>query len=313
MEQAKHPDLNACSLAEFGSILRQSGLVRRLIELARDEDLGIPPHDWTGELMFVPDEHSSVKMCSRASGVLAGTEFLSELVETFSAPGEIKWTSKISDGDEMDRGTVIAEFTGNARAIVRLERTMLNLIARLSGIATLTRAYVELVDGTGAKICDTRKTTPGLRVLEKYAVRCGGGTTHRMGLNDAVLIKDNHLAGLTPDELAPAIESLAARARDSAASLWFIQVEVDTLEQLAGVLQIRPGIIDIVLLDNMTIEQLKEAVALRDQSAPGIELEASGGVSLETVRSIALTGVDRISIGALTHQAQSLDIGLDAR
>ncbi|PCI06912.1 nicotinate-nucleotide diphosphorylase (carboxylating) [bacterium] len=309
---AKQQDLNTLTLPEFAELLRQSGYTRRLIELARDEDLGEPAHDWTGELMFASDDQSSVQMRSREPGVVAGLAFLKELVDAFDGMGEILWAAKVNDGDRVEPGTVLAEFSGNARALVALERTMLNLISRLSGIAARTNQFVQLVETTNAKICDTRKTTPGLRAFEKYAVRCGGGTTHRMGLYDAVLIKDNHLAGVSCENLATKIEAVAYKIDNEATKLWFVQVEVDTLDQLKQVLGAKAGVVDIVLLDNMTIEELSQAVAMRDGSESRVLLEASGGVSKATVSAIARTGVDRISVGGLTHQAQSLDIGLDS-
>ncbi len=314
------PDLNTLSLPEFADFLRQSGQTKRVLELAYDEDLGEHVQDWTGELMFGPDDQRSVQMCARESGIVSGIEFLSDLVEVFSQPGEIEYAAKLNDGDRIDPGTVLATFSGNARAIVALERTMLNLISRLSGIASRTNEFVQLVDSTHAKICDTRKTTPGLRAFEKYAVRCGGGATHRLGLYDAVLIKDNHLAGVSCENLATKIESVAYKIDNHATKLWFVQVEVDTLDQLKQVLGVNAGVVDIVLLNNMTIQELVQAVTMRDESSAGsgsgsnsgLLLEASGGVSQATVSAIACTGVDRISIGGLTHQAQSLDIGLDS-
>ncbi len=200
------------------------------------------------------------------------------------------------------------------------ERTLLNLLSRLSGIATLTRQYVEAVAGTKARIYDTRKTTPGWRRLEKYAVRQGGAHNHRTGLYDAVLIKDNHLAfaadfasdGFVPYSPAAAVtqarEWLRDRVPELVRSRMIVEIEVDSLQQLDTVLPASP---DLVLLDNMTPDQLREAVAYRDAHYPDVELEASGGVNLQTVRTIAESGVDRISIGALTHGVASLDLGLD--
>jgi nicotinate-nucleotide pyrophosphorylase (carboxylating) len=194
------------------------------------------------------------------------------------------------------------------------ERPILNLIGRLSGIATLTRDYVRRVEGTAARIYDTRKTTPGWRRLEKYAVHCGGGHNHRTGLFDAILIKDNHLALAAEKNLTPAAAVQAARnflAQLDAQYIskdMLVEVEIDSLDQLNDVLAAGP---DIVLLDNMPLETLQAAVARRNELAPNVELEASGGVSLETVHEIALTGIERISVGALTHSARSLDIGLD--
>ncbi len=208
-----------------------------------------------------------------------------------------------------------------ARGLFAVERLLLNFLGRLSGIATLTRKYVDLVAGTKARIFDTRKTTPGWRRLEKYAVCCGGGWNHRGGLFEAMLIKDNHLAwgagegavslsgGYTPAEaVLKARRYIAEHAEKSDPSAIIIEVEVDSLDQLDRVLTAGP---DIVLLDNMTIQQLREAVALRDKIDASVELEASGGVTLSTVRQIAETGIERISVGALTHSAPALDFGLD--
>ncbi len=301
------------TLPELADFLRQSGHLRRLIELAYDEDLGHPPRDWTGRVMLAPDDQHRVVMRTREAGIISGIAFLQDLLGVFGPSGQIQWEAKVTDGESIAPGTVLAEFSGNARAIVALERTMLNLIARLSGIATRTAEFVALVQGTRAKICDTRKTTPGLRAFEKYAVRCGGGTTHRMGLYDAVLIKDNHLARTNLEDFATRIKEAAYKAQSEAgARVWFVQVEVDTLEQLEQVLGIEAGVVDIVLLDNMTPAQLARAVRRRDERGSCVLLEASGGVSETTCRAIAQSGVDRISIGGLTHQAQSLDIGLDA-
>ncbi len=312
MEPTQTHDPNELTLSELANFLRQSGLTRRLIQLAYDEDLGESPRDLTGEIMFASDEQARVQMRARESGIVSGMVFLDDLMKVFDPSGQIQWQTKINDGQRIVPGTVFAEFSGNARVIVALERTMLNLVSRLSGIATRTAEFVSLIEGTKAKICDTRKTTPGLRAFEKYAVRCGGGTTHRMGLYDAVLIKDNHLAQVDLQDLATRIEVGAYKTQSEGFRVWFVQVEVDTLEQLRRVLTIQAGVVDIVLLDNMTGDQLVQAVRLRDEMGSGVLLEASGGVSMETCRNIAQSGVDRISVGGLTHQAQSLDIGLDA-
>jgi nicotinate-nucleotide pyrophosphorylase (carboxylating) len=196
------------------------------------------------------------------------------------------------------------------RSLLALERTALNFLQRLSGIATLTDRFVAAVAGTRAVILDTRKTTPGWRVLEKYAVRCGGGQNHRVGLYDAVLIKDNHLAWLAQD--ADPIAAALKRARDNTPPQTLIEIEVDSLERLDRALAVdRDCSPDIILLDNFSQDALAEAVRLRDHRSPGVLLEASGGVTLDRVQAIAATGVDRISVGALTHSAQALDIGLD--
>ncbi len=314
MDPVKHLDLNVLSLPELSSALLANGHIRQMLILARDEDLGNPMRDITGELMFTKKDTRSVQMTMRDPGVVAGLAFVDEIIDVFTSTREpIECTLCAHDGESVDAGTALLEMHGNARAIVRIERTLLNLVSRMSGIATLTRSYVQQVQGTGVDICDTRKTTPAHRLTEKYAVRCGGGTTHRIGLHDAVLIKDNHIAGLSDDQLGEKLQRAAMRARDGGGDLWFVQVEVDQLSQLERVLALPSGLIDMVLLDNMDCALLRQAVQLRDDSGSAIKLEASGGVSLNTVGEIARTGVDRISIGSLTHQAVSLDIGLDAK
>jgi nicotinate-nucleotide pyrophosphorylase (carboxylating) len=205
-----------------------------------------------------------------------------------------------SDGDRVAAGAVLARVEADARALLSAERTALNLLGRLSGVATLTAAYVAAVEGTGARIADTRKTTPGLRALEKYAVRCGGGLNHRFGLDDAILIKDNHVAAC--GGIGPALE----RARAAAGHLVQVEIEVDSLVQLDEALPYAP---DVIMLDNFSLADLRTAVA---RTGGRVRLEASGGVNLQTVRDIAETGVDVISVGALTHSAPVLDIGLDA-
>jgi nicotinate-nucleotide pyrophosphorylase (carboxylating) len=206
----------------------------------------------------------------------------------------------IEDGQDAAAGAVIARVEANARAILSAERTALNLVGRLSGVATLTRAYVRAVEGTKAVIVDTRKTTPGLRALEKYAVRCGGGVNHRFGLDDAILIKDNHVAA------AGGVAAALRRAQTIAGHLTPIEVEVDSLQQLDEALSFAPA---VIMLDNFSVDDLRKAVS---KTAGRARLEASGGVSLETVSAIAEAGVDAISVGALTHSAPVLDIGLDS-
>lgn len=305
---------NEVTLPELARALLRSEGVTRLLELARDEDLGVPPRDFTGELMFDASDRRSVRLVSRAEGVLAGLACVPKIIEVFTGDHEepVSFEAHAEDGSAIKPGDTLASFEGSARALVRFERTMLNLVSRLSGVATRTAEFVRAVDGTGVDICDTRKTTPGLRLFEKYSVRCGGGCCHRIGLHDAVLIKDNHIAGLTVFELADTLAKVATQAKSRGGLLRFVQVEVDTLEQFEHVVSLPNGLIDMVLLDNMAPTMLRDAVERRDADAPSLLLEASGGVSLETVRSIAETGVDRISVGGLTHQAVSLDLGLDA-
>jgi nicotinate-nucleotide pyrophosphorylase (carboxylating) len=210
------------------------------------------------------------------------------------------FTALAKDGDAVKPGAIIARVEANTRALLSAERTGLNLLGRMSGIASLTAAYVFAVEGTGARITDTRKTTPGLRALEKYAVRCGGGVNHRFGLDDAILIKDNHVAA------CGGVANAVARAKAYAGHLMKVEVEVDTLAQLDEALASGP---DVIMLDNFAIADLVEAVR---RNAGRVVLEASGGINFDTVRAVAETGVNVISIGALTHSASVLDIGLDA-
>jgi nicotinate-nucleotide pyrophosphorylase (carboxylating) len=248
---------------------------------------------------------------ARSAGVLAGTPLVPKILSAIDH--NLTWEADLDDAAELTCGTVIGTIRGSAAGILLAERLVLNFLGRLSGIATLTKRYVDAIQGTNAHIYDTRKTTPGWRRLEKYAVGCGGGRNHRTGLYDAVLIKDNHLAlgrqGSHPFSPAQAVmraqELLRQRFSDT---LPIIEIEVDTLDQLREVLPVAP---DIVLLDNMTPPQITEALRIRNSVKPEVQLEASGGITLETVRAVAETGVERISVGALTHSAVSLDFGLD--
>jgi nicotinate-nucleotide pyrophosphorylase (carboxylating) len=276
-----------------------------LIDLALEEDLG-QVGDITSTATIPSQAEASARFVARAAGVLAGMPVVARLIDRFELGP--RWRPRLEDGDRLEPGGVIAEITGPARSILTLERTALNFLQRLSGVATLTSRFVAAVEGASAAIFDTRKTTPGWRVLEKYAVRCGGGRNHRLGLHDAVLIKDNHLAWLQAEGRREPIAAAVAAARAHAASASFIEVEVDSLDQLRIALGCRP---DIILVDNLDPEALAEAIRLRDAMAPGVEIEASGGVKLETVGALARTGVDRISVGALTHSAPALDIALD--
>lgn len=243
---------------------------------------------------------------AREGGVLAGVRTAGIVAPAVGAT----WEPMMADGSELLPGSVVGIIHGPAAGVLAGERTLLNLLGVLCGTATVTRRFVDLVAGTRACVCDTRKTLPGLRRLQKFAVSCGGGTPHRMGLHDAVLVKDNHLAGLDPAGIADLARRLSPQARSAGAA--FIEFEVDGLDQLDAVLALPAGTIDIVLLDNFTVPMLREAVARRDARAPGLLLEASGGVRLDTVAAIAATGVDRISVGALTHSVRSVDLGLDA-
>jgi nicotinate-nucleotide pyrophosphorylase (carboxylating) len=288
---------------------------RTLVRLALAEDLG-GEQDWTTVALVPSDRTGTANIVAREQGIAAG--LLAIPVVFTEAQARLQATTLLDDGQSFAAGTTLAEITGNARDLLTVERTLLNLLGRLMGIATLAGRYVSEVADTSARIYDTRKTTPGWRQLEKYAVHCGGARNHRTGLFDAVLIKDNHLAqrsGSTvglPADAATAVQEVRQFLQSPQGAAKQIklpvEVEVDSLEQLAAVLPASP---DIVLLDNMPPAMLRRAVELRNELAPGIELEASGGVRLERIREIAATGVERISVGALTHSARVLDLGLD--
>jgi nicotinate-nucleotide pyrophosphorylase (carboxylating) len=273
--------------------------LRQLAENALAEDLGWG--DVTSDYFIPADLTARADFVFRKNGVLSGIE-VAQAVYTATDPN-LKFQTLIGDGSKVETGTKVAVVSGSARSILRGERVALNFIQRLSGIATLTARYVEIIAGTQAKIVDTRKTTPFLRDLEKYAVRCGGGFNHRRNLSDGVMLKDNHLAALAQNGLSLA-EGLR-QIRQELPHLVKIEVEVDRLEQIPEALE---GGADVILLDNMNATQLREAVKLINGRAM---TEASGGVNLETVRAIAESGVDLISVGALTHSAPALDIGLD--
>ncbi len=319
-------DLNALSLPELYASLHRTGLVRRLIELARDEDLGPPgglPGEWAGLTGDVTSaacpldaRERTALVRTRASGVVSGLAAIPEVLAVLGPQCRFAPTKR--DGSDMHPGETLGEIAGPIRQILAAERILLNLVGRLSGIATRTRKFLSAMGGefgaVDTKLCDTRKTTPGMRVLEKYAVRCGGGHCHRMGLFDAVLIKDNHLAHLTPEQLPAFVRAAAETARRQAGGrLGFVEVEVDSLTQLDALMTLEPGVVDIVLLDNMGPQALAQAVAIRNRKGVKPELEASGGVTLETIAEIAQSGVDRISVGSLTHGAVSVDVGLDIK
>ncbi len=298
-----HQAKSRVSAFQFGSAeLRCANI---LIGLALEEDLA-QVGDITSSATIPTDLWGNARFVARAPGVLAGLMVVEMLVERFEVLPQ--WRPRLADGDRLEYGTLIAEVGGPVRSILSLERTALNFLQRLSGIATLTARFVAATQGTSAAIFDTRKTTPGWRILEKYAVRCGGGRNHRLGLHDAVLIKDNHLAALQSQGGIDPISAAIAAAREYAPAGSVVEVEVDSLEQLDRALVSAP---DIILVDNLGADALAEAVRRRNQRAPDVELEASGGVTLESVGALARTGVDRISVGALTHSAAALDIALD--
>jgi nicotinate-nucleotide pyrophosphorylase (carboxylating) len=271
------------------------------VDLALAEDLGVTG-DRTSRALIPADQAGRASFVARKPGVVAGLP--AAAIVCAAVDPKLTFEPKLEDGVSVERGTTLAIVSGPLRSILAAERTALNFLQRLSGIASLTREYVETATGFPAKILDTRKTTPGWRLLEKYAVRMGGGSNHRMGLYDGILIKDNHLAGLGGD-----VQLAVETARSAPGNDWLpVEVEVETLEQLDEALATRA---DIVLLDNMSPDLLREAVKRRDARSPETRLEASGGVNLARVRDIAATGVDRISVGAITHSAPALDIALD--
>jgi nicotinate-nucleotide pyrophosphorylase (carboxylating) len=276
---------------------------RRLIELALAEDLGTAG-DLTSQAVLGEGLAGRAAFVARADGVVAGLP-VAALVLAAVSP-QLTFEALVEDGATVRAGHRLAVAAGPLRALLAAERTALNFLQRLSGVATRTGAFVSAVAGSRARILDTRKTTPGWRLLEKYAVRCGGGVNHRLGLFDGILIKDNHLAALGSSRRAITEAVVAARAR--VGTTVPLEIEIDGLGQVGEALACRP---DIVLLDNMSTDDLRAAVRRRDETAPGVLLEASGSVTLATVAAIAATGVDRISVGSLTHSAPALDIALD--
>jgi len=276
-----------------------------LIDLALVEDLGAVG-DLTSTATIPSQARGAARFAVRSEGTIAGLPVVALLAGRF--PLGDGWQALVDDGDRVAAGTLIARIAGPMRSLLAMERIALNFLQRLSGIATLTARFVAEVAGTKAVILDTRKTTPGWRALEKYAVRCGGGQNHRSGLYDAVLIKDNHLAWLAQTQSGDPIGAAIKAARAHTPEGTVVEVEVESLAELDRALECNP---DIVLVDNLGPSDLAEAVRRRDAANPRVLLEASGGVTLATVGALARTGVDRISVGALTHSSPALDIGLD--
>ena len=284
------------------SALTAAGLdaaeVEALVQRALDEDLGTGV-DVTSVATVPFDLEGVADFVARAPGVVAGLPVVLAVLEV-ATDDSVLVEQLVKDGDRVDAGEVLLTARALVRSLLTAERTALNIMCHLSGIATVTRRWVDEVAGTGARILDTRKTNPGLRSLEKYAVRCGGGTNKRMGLHDAALVKDNHV--LAAGGVAPAYEAIRALFPDVE-----VQVECDTVEQVREALDVGAT---FLLLDNMSVEQLRESVQL---TAGRAELEATGGLSLDRARAVAETGVDFLSVGALTHSAPVLDIGVDLR
>lgn len=288
-------DLTCTALSE-GELTEARGVIAR----ALDEDLRYGPDVTT--LATVPaDATTTASVVSREPGVLAGADVALMVLDDVLGPDSYRVTYRVPDGSRLEPGGVALTIEGPTRGILTAERTMLNVLCHLSGIATTTAAWVEAISGTRAQIRDTRKTLPGLRALQKYAVRVGGGVNHRMGLGDAALIKDNHVAAA--GSILAALRQVRAAAPDLPC-----EVEVDSLEQLDEILA---EDVELVLLDNFPVWQTQIAVQRRDTRAPGTKLESSGGLSLPNAADYAGTGVDYLAVGALTHSVQVLDLGLD--
>ena len=283
--------------------------MRALVSLAIREDNDVDG-DITSKSLIPESAPGRAAVVARGKGVAAGLVFAQELLQMVDA--RLTWEGVANDGDLLEKGSVLGYVAGPTLAMLTAERLLLNLVGRLSGVATLARQYVDAIAGTKAHIYDTRKTTLGWRRLEKYAVRCGGARNHRSGLYDAVLIKDNHLAFGGISDFGPA--EAVRRSRKylletfKGREIPMLEIEVDSLEQLAQVLPENP---DVVLLDNMSPEMMREAVRMRDEAGSTAELEASGGINLDTARAKAESGVDRVSVGAITQSAKTFDIGLD--
>jgi nicotinate-nucleotide pyrophosphorylase (carboxylating) len=267
------------------------------VERALAEDLG-RAGDVTSIATIPAGMPARAIVVARRAGAISGLPLVAAVFRRLAPDIDIKAGAR--DGDIVTAKTELMNIAGDARAVLSAERAALNILGHLSGIATATAEFVKLVKGTQTRICCTRKTTPGLRALEKYAVRCGGGFNHRFGLDDAMLIKDNHIA------VAGGVRPVLERARANAGHLVKIEIEVDTLDQLAEVLE--TGLADVVLLDNMSVADMRKAVAM---SGGRVVLEASGGITLETIAAVAATGVDYASSGWITHSAPALDVALD--
>ena len=278
-------------------MIRVDDTALKLIDLALAEDRG--PGDWTTRWIVSARARGEAEIIAKEPGVIAGLAIASAVFLRLDP--RVEFEAGVSDGDRVEKGMLVAAISGPARAILTGERTALNFLQRLSGVATVTRRFVDAIAGTRARILDTRKTTPGWRTLEKGAVRAGGGDNHRIGLFDMVLIKENHAA------LAGGIAEAIRRIRDANTRGLRLEVEIHDVSQLRTTIAAR---VDRVLLDNMTVEQIQEAVKLVRKRAAGIEIEASGNMTLERVRAVAEAGVDFISVGALTHSAPALDLSL---
>ena len=289
--------------------------LKEVIQLARREDLGAQQDDVTSRLLIDEKLIGVGTLLQKNVGIACGLPIVEMICRAYDERLRVEqipgFHMEIIEGRFSDQlSTPLVRIRGPMRSLLSAERVILNFLQRMSGVATITNRYVRRIDGTGAKIFDTRKTIPGFRALDKYAVRCGGGMNHRVGLFDGLLVKDNHLASQPLRELSAFLARVVARSRTESQTRP-IEVEVDNLDQLGEVLKVDG--VDVVLLDNMDCPRMERAVELRNAAGRKgkTALEASGGVTIETVRSIALTGVERISVGAITHSAPALDIGLD--
>lgn len=291
------------SLQKLSETLFSKKSIADLLNRCLEEDGLLDGGDVTSNSIIKEDMQCAFEIRARKSGVIAGLNFLERGLDSF---GSLNLTTFVNDGDSVSAQT-IASLHGNCREILAAERTLLNLLSYASGIATKTKQFVDAIKDTNCRICDTRKTTPSLRMIDKYSVACGGGTLHRLGLHDAALYKDNHF--VASSNLRQSLQTAIARAHAIAKQpLKFVEIEVDSIAQLREVIDLP---VDIILLDNMSIDQICESILIRHASGRNPVLEASGGITLNNVRSVAETGVDRIAVGSLTHQSQWLDIGLD--
>ncbi|HEX3358512.1 MAG TPA: carboxylating nicotinate-nucleotide diphosphorylase [Tepidisphaeraceae bacterium] len=289
--------------------------LKEIIQLARREDLGPQSDDVTSRLLIDENKVAVGTLLQKSVGIACGLPIVEMICRAYDERLRVEqipgFHMEIIEGRFSDaRQTPLLRIRGPMRSLLSAERIILNFLQRMSGVATQTQRFVRRVEGSGAKIYDTRKTLPGLRALDKYAVRCGGGMNYRIGLYDGLLVKDNHLTAQPLNELSGFLSSIVHKCRAEDPNR-LVEIEVDTLDQLREVLKVDG--VDVILLDNMDCPRMTQAVELRDKSGRKgkVELEASGGVTLETVRSIALTGVERIAVGAITHSATAMDIGLD--
>ncbi len=296
----------SAELADWSALHQRAA---ELVRLAKEEDLG--PRDATGELL-TSESVAQYRLAGRECGVLCGCPLVPTVLAAYDERLVVEWSEEVADGYRIEEPpNPLAVIRGPLRSVLAVERTLLNFLQHLSGVASLTRRFVDAIEGTHARIYDTRKTIPGFRALDKYAVRCGGGCNHRMGLFDAILIKENHLAGVEPGRLAGVVFEMLNRASELDPAPVFVEVEAHGFDQFEALLSVVG--IDVIMLDNFSLPEIEQAVRRRDELGLGdkVELEASGGVTLDQVRAVADTGVERIAIGALTHSAPALDLALE--